>query len=80
MELPFGINFLQAFDYLMRSYYVFNVSFPKVLTVFFNFIMMHVYDVHVKSKCDPKKSKIEDTLSRPREFLRKVLKCINDMK
>lgn len=80
MELPVGISFLQAFDYLMRSYYVFNVSFPKILLVFFNFIMMNVYDVHVKSKWDPKKQKIEDTLSRPREFLRKVMKCINDMK
>ncbi|KAL5279104.1 hypothetical protein ACFFRR_003620 [Megaselia abdita] len=80
VELPVGTSFLKAFDYLMRSYYVFNVGFPKILSVFYNFIMMNVYDVHVKSKCDPKKSRIEDTLSRPREFLRKVLKCINDMK
>lgn len=80
LELPSGTVFSEAFEYLLKAYYVFNIAFPKVLTIFFNFIMMNVFDITVKSKADAKKNKIEDNLSRPRDFLRKILKCINDVK
>lgn len=80
IEFPCSFTFTQAFDYLAKSYYVFNIAFPKKVTIFFHFIMKNIYDVHIKSSLYPKKNKIEDNFVRPREFLRKILKCINDIK
>lgn len=76
LELPQQTKFIGAFDYLLRSYYVFNVEFPKTISVFLNFLMVNVYEISVKSKYDQKKANIEDLHTRSREFLRKVQKCL----
>lgn len=80
IELPEQTKFIEAVDILIRSYYVFNVDFPKNLSVFMNFIMMNVYDISIKSKYNAKRCKIEELHSRPRDFWRKIQKHINDMK
>uniref|UniRef100_T1GQ96 Uncharacterized protein n=1 Tax=Megaselia scalaris TaxID=36166 RepID=T1GQ96_MEGSC len=66
IEFPCSFTFTQAFDYLAKSYYVFNIAFPKKVTIFFHFIMKNIYDVHIKSSLYPKKNKIEDNFVRPR--------------
>ncbi|KAL5278046.1 hypothetical protein ACFFRR_002970 [Megaselia abdita] len=76
LELPHQTKCIRAVDYLLRCYYVFNIEFPKIISVFFNFIMVNIYDISIKSKYDPKKAKIEDLHSRSRDFLKKVQKYL----
>lgn len=76
LELPHQTKCIGAVDYLLRSYYVFNVEFPRILNVFFNFLMVNVYNISIKSKFDQKKAKIDDLHTRSRDFLRKVQKCL----
>lgn len=72
MTLPDNTSFFQAFDYLIQAYYVFNCDVPKILIVFFNFVMINIYEIETKSKYDPKKPNIEDNYMRPLDFLHKV--------
>ncbi|KAL5278212.1 hypothetical protein ACFFRR_003081 [Megaselia abdita] len=76
IKLPEKTQFVEAFDYLVKCYYVFNFDFPKVLSVFLNFIMINIYDINVKSRFDTKRSKIENLPTRSREFWRKIKKQI----
>lgn len=76
LELPANIKFFEAFDYLIQSFYVFNTEFPKSLTVFYNFVVMNIYDIEAKSKYDQKKPKIDDFHMRPKDFLHKVQKYL----
>lgn len=68
--------FNQAFDNLLRTYYVLNIEFPKSISVFLNFIMVNIYEINVKSKIDTKRQKIESSNSSSSEFLCKVLERI----
>ncbi|KAL5278039.1 hypothetical protein ACFFRR_002965 [Megaselia abdita] len=68
IDLPEKTEFIQAFDYLVRSYYVFNVDFPKELSVFMNFIITNVYRLHIKSKLNTGEVKIDDLPSQSKEF------------
>lgn len=72
LGLPESISFYEAFDYLIQSFYVFNMDFPRTLLVFYNFIMLNIYHIEAKSKYDQKKPKIDDFYMKPRDFLHKV--------
>lgn len=41
-----GKCFLKAFDILYKSYYVFNVEYPKTLDIFYNFMDHIIYKVN----------------------------------
>lgn len=77
IDLPAETKFIEAVDYLTRSYYVFNIEFPKILSVFMNFVMIHIYDITIKSKHNKKKSRIDDPYTRTKDFWRRIQQYIN---
>lgn len=40
-----GISFIEAFDYLVKSYYIYNYLFPENLETFFYYVMNFIYEI-----------------------------------
>lgn len=41
-------SFTSAFDYLLKSFFVFDVAYPKVVEQFYIFIQQFIYNIYLK--------------------------------
>lgn len=45
ITLSEGINFIDAFDYLVKAFYIFNFDFPNEMKLVYTFIIKYVYEI-----------------------------------
>lgn len=45
IDLPTGSSFFDSIDYLIKSFFVFNLQFPLMLNEFYTFIVCKIYNI-----------------------------------
>lgn len=49
IALDEGISFYEAFDYLIKSFYIFNFDFPSQIELVYTFIINYIYEIQYKA-------------------------------